>query len=424
MQLEVHDGTGDGWSTLNVRTFPFLVGNSPENITWECPCGQVLGTGLYARQLLNILIRCGACLRLLESPSRKPGQPIPGRSVYLPPGGTYLIGGQLDVVDKPVMMVGHEALLGYARETGRRIPEVYEPSLKPVLTNLDSGSLAGVATELTSLLGDDYHRLAAADARGLQSRTPPAHRHRVLELIEFAQKTSEELAAWDEERSFSLDGDLLAEALTVLAVARRWENHPAWPALRNSLVSESEPPHTVMLLAVASYLVDASNGVGVHVDASRNNRTTADMWLEPDLTQRVDLEVKTPRALRGPQALIAEPHAVAILERALKKSGRQRRNTRSSLLVVGGYHMGQSYDVVVRTAKAMLVLERRRWRGLAGIVIADCTYETHNTADGQSTQFSPVARVEIATHPGYDGELSIDAGSPPSSGIPTGMMPS
>lgn len=424
MQLEVHEGTADSCATLDVRTFPFLVGNSPENVGWECPCGQVLGTGLYARQFLNILIRCGACARLLQSPVREPGQPIAGRPVYLAPGATYLIGGQLDVVDKPVMMVGHQALMGYARETGRRIPDVYEPPRAPVLTSLDSESLAGVAVDLKSLLGDDYDRLAAADTRGLQSRTPPAHRHRLIELIEFAQNTSEELSAWDSVGSISLNGDLLAEAITVLAAARRWENHPTWPGLRSSLASESEPPHTVMLLTVASYLVDANNGVGVHINTSRQDVTTADMWIEPDLSQRVDLEVKTPLALRGPKAPIAEPHAIAILERVLKKSARQRRNTRSSLLVVGGYHMGQSYEVVVRTAKAMLVLERRKWRGLAGIVIADCTYEAGEAADAQSTQFSPIARVEIVAHPGYNGDLSIDTSAQPSSGVPSGLVPS
>lgn len=416
MLLDTHDGSGEGWATLDVRKFPFIVGNSPESASWECPCGEILATGLYARQVLNLLIRCGGCSRVLETPCRTPGQPIAGRPVYIPPGGTYLLGGELDVRDKPVMMVGHDALAGYAKETGRLLPEIYDPDLAPVLTNLDAESIGSMADDICALLGDDYERLEMADARGRRSKTPPPNRHRLIELIEFARRAADELSKWDGAGQISLDGNLLAESITVLAATRRWRHHPAWPTLRSSLASETEPPHTVMLLTVASYLVDANNGVGVHVNTSRQNVATADMWIEPDLSQRVDLEVKTPQALRGPQVPITEPHAVAILERTLKKSGRQRRNTRSSLLVVGGYHLGPSYDVMVSTAKAMLALEHRRWRGLAGIVIVDCTYEDRRTDLGQTT-FTPVARTEIARHPGYGGDLSIETGLPPSVGL-------
>jgi hypothetical protein len=322
------------------------------------------------------------------------------------------------------MMVGHEALLSYARETGWHIPGIYDPNLDPVLSSLDADSLLSVANRLGSLLGDDHRRLEEADARGRRSRTPPSARHRLIELIEFARDAADALRNWDGYGHLNLNGDLLAESVTVLAAARRWQDHPAWPDLRASLTSDSEPPHTIMLLTVASYLVDANNGVGVHVNTSRQNATTADIWIEPNLSQRVDLEVKTPLALRGPKTPILEPRAIAILEGALKKSSRQRRNTRTSLLIVGGYHMGRSYDTLVSTAKAMLALESRRWRGLAGIVIVDCTNKEIQSASGQAKDFTPVARIEIALHRGYRGDLSIQPGSSPIAGVPHGMRSS
>jgi hypothetical protein len=206
----------------------------------------------------------------------------------------------------------------------------------------------------------------------------------------------------------TLNGDLLAETVTVLAMAARWANHPAWPALRATLAS-NEAPHTIMLLTAASYLVDANNGVGIHVKPVGK---TADIWIEPDLSQRVDLEVKTPLALRGPRRTLSEPQAIEILERTLKRSSSQRRNTRSSVLAIGGYHLGDSFQILASTAKAVLALERRRWRGLAGILVMDSTYEaTEREADG-ATQFSPTARVEIALHPGYTGGLSISQEAP------------
>ena len=419
MQLNAHDGGTDGWATLHVLKSPFIVGNSPDHVSWECICGATLATGLYSRQILNLLIGCGACSRLLESPRREPGQPIPGRPVYLPPGGTYLLGGELDVIDKPVMMVGHDALIGYARESGRQIPGMYDPALPAVLTGIDSDSFVAMAESLRSLLGDEYQRLADADIRGRASRTRPSSRNRLIELVEFSESTARVLADWNGQGNVNLNGDLLAESVTVLHASCRWRYHPAWPSLRATLASITEAPHTIMLLTMASYLVDANNGIGIHISPSRQQATAADIWIEPDLSQRVDLEVKTPLGLRGPKRPISEPYAIQLLERALKKSSPQRRNTRTSLLAIGGYHMGASYNTMVSTAKAMLALERK-WRGLAGIVIVDCTYET--TGSDKDTQFSPVARVEIARHRGYQGDLRIESDPMPVSGLPPGIQ--
>lgn len=402
MQLATHEGGVDGWATIHAHSFPFIAGNSPERSSLECPCGMTLGIGLYARQVLNVLIRCGSCSRLLLSPIRAPGQPIAGQPVYLSPGREYSVGGVVRVADNPVMMVGHDALLGYARETGRRIPGVHDPKAGPIIDAFDTASFLNVTESLKSLLGEDYGPLEDADRRGRQSPTPPKSRNRLVELVEFARETAELLG--EGGPGLELNGDLLSESIAVLAMASRWGNHPAWPSLRKSLVSEA--PHTIMLLTVASYLVDANNGVGVHVSESRQNQTTADVWIEPDLSQRVDLEVKTPLALRGPRTPISQPHAVKVIERALEKSRKQRRNTATSVLIVGGYHMGPSYDTVVQTAKAMLALERRK-RGLAGILIADCTYESHRSLRGQETRFTPIARIEFAPHRGYRGDLNI-----------------
>jgi hypothetical protein len=336
-----------------------------------------------------------------------------GPPVYISPGGTYRLEGVVDVVDKHVMMVGHEALRGYAQETGRLIPDVFDPELVPVLSDLGPESLNELAGELTSLLGDERRRLEDADLRGRKSRTPPPVRHRLLRLAEYARATAMALSDWDGRGEFDLDGNLLAESVTAVAMARRWQNHPACPALRRGLIAETE--HTVMLLAVASYLVDAGNGIGIHVNPKSQHVTTADIWIEPDLTERVDLEIKTPLALRSPKQPISVPDAMKVLERALKKSSHQRRNTRSSLLVIGGYHMGESYETVVSTAKGLLALERRRWPSLAGLVVVDCTYEAERIVADGSTRFGAIARVGIARHLGYEGGLSIQSDRPPTS---------
>lgn len=238
MRLEVRTAPLDGYTILDAKSLPFLVGNSPEQVEWDCACGSRLATGLYARQVLNLVIRCGACSTLLESPSRSPGEPIAGRPVYFPPGGTYLLEGALDVVDKPVMMVGHSALLEYARETGRVIPGIYDPGLSPILEDLSSESLFKMAEKLRSLLGADFERLNEADTRGKHSPTPPRVRHRIIELINFAKDTARKFEVRDGTKSIGVDGNLLAESITVLATTSRWVNHPAWPGLQSTLGSD------------------------------------------------------------------------------------------------------------------------------------------------------------------------------------------
>lgn len=408
MELVPHSGSTDGWATLIAKSFPLIHGNSSEDVSWECLCGRQLGVGLYARQLLNVLIECGECTQVLESPRRLPGEPIPGAPLYLEPGGRYLLGEALNVVDKPVAIVGRGALFDYAHETGQTIPGVYSPDSTAVISALDADAFNAIACQLRDLLGDGYESLRGSDDRGRRSKTPPAYRHRILELIDFASDAAAEVGGDRNGRLGEIDGNLLAEALTVLAVTRRWQHHPAWPTLRASLASDGEAPHTTMLLTVASYLADAGNGVGIYTNSVHQRASTADLWVEPDLRERVDIEIKAPVALRGPRGRLSESQATTILQKALKKSERQRRNTRSSFLVVGGYHLGPSFDRVVSTAQGMLDHERHRWRSLGGIIVADCTFEAHVREGEGSQTLSPAMRVELALHPGYKGELSVD----------------
>lgn len=397
MKLAPHTGQDAGWATIIAKSAPFIRGNQVGGEDWDCQCGRALGRGLYPRQLLNILIECGECGCLMRSSVRTPGEPIPGRPVFLSPGNRYVIGGELDVADKPVAMVGQDAIASYYREVGRSEAGFNEQP--PTTTDL-AASLRDAPETLRGLLGDDAARLEAADVRGQASSTPPGSRHRVVRLIRFAEEMA---PAVESGSAVEVDGNLLAELMTLLSSAKRWKNHPTWPALRAAFVSEAE--HTLMLLAVASYLVDANNGVGIHVNPTRQNVGTADLWIEPDLASRIDLEIKTPQALRGPVKPLTEPSAIRVVTKALEKSRRQRRSTRSNLLVIGGYHLGASYDVLCSTAKAILVLEQRRWTSLAGIVLVDCTYEA--AMSGGVQQFSPVIRTNLAKHPAFSGSVSI-----------------
>jgi hypothetical protein len=314
--------------------------------------------------------------------------------------------GQLDVVDKPVMMVGRDALVGYARETGRSLPEMYEPDIWS-FDALDEESFTDLGERLRALVGDDYQRLVDADARGRVSPTPPPRRARMMELIEFADSTATMFGQrTDPKRPEAIDADLLAESITAGVFADRWRHHPAWPQLAKTFGSD-EASHTIMLLAVAGYLVDNHNGVGLHVD-ERSGQPVADMWLEPTLEQTVDVELKTPVALRAPRDPLAPDRAAELVGRALKKSRRQRKNTGSSVLVIGGYHLGQAFVVMLAAAGRILRGEQRKHRGLSGILLVDCTYILGSPA----AAFAPILRVEFVPHPGYSGGITVDSPDP------------
>jgi hypothetical protein len=126
-------------------------------------------------------------------------------------------------------------------------------------------------------------------------------------------------------------------------------------------------------------------------------------------------------ALRSPQRQISEPHSIAIIERLIKKSSRQRRNVESSLLVIGGFHMGDAFQTLLSTAKAILALERRRWRGLAGIAVADCSYELKPRGRSAQRDYQPHLRVGLALHPGYRGPLIFDTSPQALVNAPDGM---
>lgn len=398
---------GDELGTLHAVTLPFLVGNDKADVAWQCgSCNADLASGLHPKQVLDLLVICGRCEALLRTPIRVPGSPIAGRPVYVPPHGIYRLEGQLDVVDKPVMMVGRDALVGYARETGRSLPEMYEPESWS-FDALDEKSFIDLGDRLRALVGDDYQRLVEADARGRASPTPPPRRARMMELIEFADVTATMFRERkDPSRPEVIDGDLLAESITAGVFADRWRHHPAWPQLAKTFGAD-EASHTIMLLAVAGYLVDNHNGVGLYVD-ERSGQPVADMWLEPTLEQRVDVEVKTPLALRAPLDPLTPDRAAELVGRALKKSGKQRKNTGSSVLVIGGYHLSQSFAVMLTAVARVLRGEQRKHRGLSGVLVVDCTFTVGSSAEA----FAPILRVEFAPHPGYSGGITVDSRDP------------
>src|SRR5205807_4938707 len=116
------------------------------------------------------------------------------------------------------------------------------------------------------LLGDRFEHFNAIYERSLRHSTPAADHHRLVDLLRYAEKAANQLESAGRRRHVSIDGNRIAELYVAMSMFHRWRNHPAWPDLVASLADTSHVLHTVLLMSLASFLVDVGNGVGiVHV---------------------------------------------------------------------------------------------------------------------------------------------------------------
>jgi hypothetical protein len=393
---------------------PAVVGNG--GIDWHCyQCDSLLLQGMHEREIIDLLVRCYSCGVTAATPQREAGEPLAGRPVLLPPG-RYRLSSQVSATDQPVMLVGIQALNGYIKETGLE-PLSDAGRITLGQSEFSAGLLRTLASEASALLGDRFAHLKAADERGRSSPTPPASRHRLIELIDYAAATATDL----DQGCRIVNGDYLSELFTCISLFTRWRNHPAYSHLRKTLADGQEVQHTIMLLAVASYLVDAGNGVGIVFRQS--DQRIPDLWLTPSVTERLNLEVKTPTELRGPRkTTITNSEADKLISRLLKKaasSGSGQLDQRhSGTLAIGGFHLGsRSFDTLVRAATRVLASQSSRKNHLAALLIMELSYQTttviNQTAGPDHATFQPVLRAELIKHPGYRGGLEIRSNAAP-----------
>jgi hypothetical protein len=411
--LLLHDGPTEGWGSFWPVKEPAFRGVADTGIDWLCPsCGTVLIRGaVHEHQFLDLRFRCYSCQAVGGSPARPPGRPLAGLPLLVP-AGNYLLGSSVDTTARPVMCVGQQALDGYEVETGRGQPAV------PV--EISAQGLRDAADYAAELLGEHYDALLEADERGRSSPTPPARRHRLIELIRYARGATTLLDQQRFRARIDLDGNMLSELVTVVSLFRRWSEHPMWAKLVATLTHETEVQHSLMVLAVASYLVDAGNGVGI-VGAASAGRI-ADLWAEPSLLERLDVEVKTPQDLRGPrESPLQLDEAVRVVERQVKKAASTRHGQLkpdgSGILALGAYHLGEgATDLLKAAAESVLRRQTGRKEHLAGIIVAELSYQTETVVDASGqviSTFGPTLENRLVRHPGYRGDLELHEGEPP-----------
>lgn len=400
-------GPDDEWGMFCPDVAPVGRGGGPLNYT--CPsCQTVLLEGVHEHQLFDLAIRC-PCGTRSTCETRPPGRPLAGRPVLIP-AGKYRLSSSLDL-PTPVMMAGQKAIDGYVRETGARWGKPAGGEEAPS-HQLDPAGLERLAADLVTLLGDRYEKLLCGHRRGLASPTPPRIQHRLLELIDYARTTAVAMAEHVGSDPLDIDGNLISELWTTVTMFHRWRYHPEWTALVASLTNPTEVQHSVMTLLVASYLVDSGNGVGIVRNEMQGR--IPDLWAQPTVVERLDLEVKTPLDLRGPRAQKLDlDGAIQLIERLFNEAASSTRGqldpTESGLLAIGGYHLGEGAIENLESA-ALEVVRRQRHRKphVMGIIVCEASYEYGFTEARMS--MTPIMKQRLIPHPGYAGGLTVRDG--------------
>lgn len=303
-----------------------------------------------------------------------------------------------------VTLVGHSARDAYREEAG------YRPLGAPAQPSraLSASQLRMMITEARTLVGPHaFDACQAKHRKGQASPTPPAQPHRLMMLADYVLETARKMEA---PRPWQMPVWPIVELQTILAVLQRWQTHAAWSGLVSALPTEFE--HTVAHLVMASYLVDAGNGVGIGKPEGMVGVKVPDMWVQADVSKRLDLEVKTPVSLRGPRSAVSREEAARMLKHHLKRTvsgGSQQLSGRDGILALCGFSLeSPDLDVLEATAQSLLASRAQRHTRFVGIVVATIGF----TAEEHGREITGSMDTRLVIHPGYKGTLKIDQRQP------------
>lgn len=318
-----------------------------------------------------------------------------------------LDGSSLTPLSFPAI-VGLTGLESYRQCTG------YRWTGPPRRRELGPQYLEDLVVRLKEFVGaEQFEALAAQDARRVALGASSSHRGRLMVLVSEATLAAK-LLRWAAQTEIALAP--LLELNTAVSLLERWRHHPEWERIRQGLISEFE--HTINHLVVASYLVDAGNGVGIGRPQGAGVKVP-DVWIQTDALLRVELEVKAPLRLRG-GASLTPPEARQLVERYIKKtvSGKTGQlSGRDGVLAIGGFALrADDLDALATAAHEILEGRSHRHPHLVAILVTTIGL----IVDGASASSGMEHR--LVPHPGYRGTASLNVEHPGEDARPLGQQ--
>jgi hypothetical protein len=418
----VADAQAPGPPLLSQAAFdtPILEGVGDDGVDLRCAeCRSILLANVSPGAVFDIALRCAGCGVVAETPAWPAGRGLGGvlhvvRKDHRA-AGTFAL-------DMDQVLVGPDAERRRAAETGRGLPE-------PASILMDIAGLENlVATARTR-----FERILAVVPPPRAGRLT---KHRLLRLIQSVEQNVQDLKAGGD----TVDVRSAVRLRRAVLAFERWAKDP----LNDQLVKESVQPetfdHNVELLEVASSLENAR--LAPEFVATGSARTP-DLIVRVSATRLIELDVKTPRALKLPPARepfkLLEPQQVV---RGALHSSRGQFST-SGMLVIAGEIWFNGIDSYANAAAEILkaplasgasVEAREHYRRLLGVLFVSTGYNI----DGTEVRLAPLARwvrspryaeeISLTLPSDFDGPFTIsfkpscqddaDSGSPWSQGGP------
>lgn len=337
---------------------PLFRGDTPEGTDYTCAHCQasLLLERVGPTQLWNVALECGTCGGLSACPPWPPGIPLPQQRVVAGPR-TYRLEGTIELHPGSV----------FAAEDGSTHPVGTKGLPVKRSAQLSPQFCVNLVERVQAVMGEVYVTLRETDRRGQTSPTPPAHRHRLMELVEDVLAAAESLAT---NESPSVDARSLVELRLTADLFEQWSDDPAWPGILASLKNPTDFPHALATLAAASFLNEAGNSTGLNI---AEYGRAPDLRLQITAEEYVGCEVKTPQPLQRPPTPLTASEANGIVRKALTSArtqpGGQLSPDRSGCLVVVGFHLHERDADLLEKAARQLLGGRARTHVIAIVVM-------------------------------------------------------
>lgn len=372
---------------------PMFVGRQPENRGITCECGRDLAVAVSSESFWDVAFRC-KCEKLTTSPLLPNDHP-------LPPGRTMVFENSvynISTVDLPIGFV--IASVTARQRYDHRIRAILD--VAPSSTAFATDSLLDLVDDVRRLVGSEFDSAQARHQRGRASATPPKHVSRLMRLVTSVLRSAEQLRG----KPSQLTVPPVLELIAFRDLVSRWRGDPIFRSVESSLLYDY--PHALITLTVADHLIRAGNAI---LMPSPQAGRSPDLAIYVGAGEHVPLEVKVPRALWHPPSELAPGVADSLVESALKKAGTggngQLRGGISSLLVLGGFNVGERVMHQLKGAAERHLRKKlpgREHLGALSIVsVTGVARNVRETTEGivsrANTQLNPGYVIEIVNNP-------------------------
>lgn len=359
-----------------------------------CECGQQLLKNISFRQVIGLDIKCFSCQKITRTPSWPHDEPFPSNGVVtIGNSGEFALQGCFTLPQSVSLTCDQE---------------IIQSSTPSETVTFSTG--IGFSIEIMQQFAEELNAFSQGELDKALTRTQKAFDHKNLLYMDYPP-------AWGilqirrviRDKALHHDSHADMAGFSYLHVLghllRRWQNHPLISLLSKASIVEFH--HTITLLVTASYLTDAGNAVGF-TNTPKENTASADLYININATQRLQIEIKAPKELQWP---FSTPHPEKLeefLNKLIRKAKKQINSELGGIIVIGASAFGRKQMHSIDQAIKNLIRKGKVSEVFAGIG----RIYTDLQPDFGDTSIEPVtanvySRTELHMNQRYAGEANI-----------------